>query len=79
MIMRHVCVAHFIFRANDKPTSPKQMKNTSLMLIETLFWHCKGNEAVLEKRKGVCSCEDPDTIHCPAAICKEKGAHIISK
>lgn len=36
MIMSFVCVAHFIFRANDKPSGAKQMTNTSAMLIETI-------------------------------------------
>lgn len=35
--MSFVCVAHFIFMANDKPTSGEQMTNTSIMLIETIF------------------------------------------
>lgn len=51
MIMSLVCVAHFIFIANDKPTSQKRMKNTSVMLIETLSLHTVGNCAVLNKKK----------------------------
>lgn len=47
--MSLVCVAHFIFIANDKPTSQKQMKNTSVMLIETISLCSNVNWAVLGK------------------------------
>lgn len=36
MIMSFVCVAHFIFIANDKPSGAELMTNTSTMLIETI-------------------------------------------
>lgn len=36
VVMSLVCVAHFIFMANDKPSGAKQMTNTSVTLIETI-------------------------------------------
>lgn len=51
MIMSLVCVAHFIFIANDKPASQKQMKNSSVILIETISLPSKGNWAVLENMR----------------------------
>lgn len=49
--MSPVCVALFVFTANDKLTSQKQMKEISIMLILTISLRSKGYGALLEKKR----------------------------
>ena len=49
--MSPVCVALFVFTANDKLTSQKQMKEISIMLIETISLRSEGDWALLEKKR----------------------------
>lgn len=47
MIMSFVCVSQFIFVANDKPATTKQITNTSITLIETISSCTKEDWAAL--------------------------------